>query len=94
VGETDFHFGSGSLLTTTKTQAVKSMAFVRPAATAPGGTDMVTFAPAAHRETFAMQTVKSEPFLTMSADLPAAADLLRVAHGGTQMTLAVGHWWR
>jgi hypothetical protein len=55
---------------------------------------MVTFAPAAHRETFAMQTVKSEPFLTMSADLPAAADLLRVAHGGTQMTLAVGHWWR
>jgi autotransporter passenger strand-loop-strand repeat protein len=84
VGETAFHFGPGSLLTTT--QAATAMAFLRPAAKPPESTVVL------HRETAVMVSPAATPSLTMSAHQAGyAADLLRVARGGAQMTIALGH---
>jgi autotransporter passenger strand-loop-strand repeat protein len=94
VGETDFHFGSGSLLTKS-TQAAKTMAFARPPAQALGDLHRPAYTAAMHAQTRTCPTPMNAPLLTMSAAPGAFAmlDLLPVERGGVQMTIALGHLW-
>jgi autotransporter passenger strand-loop-strand repeat protein len=97
VGETDFHFGPGSLLTRS-TAAAKTMAFVRPPAQLAQMAEVAqqpAHAVAVHRETSIIISAKAMPLVTHSAGQAAypMTDVLHAARGGVQMTIALGHLW-
>jgi hypothetical protein len=81
IGETDFSFGPGSLLT--KTAAAKTMQFIRPATTTQAAVSSVPVITTQHQQTSITPTTISTA--------AAAPDLLRAIHRGGIQTILIPH---